>query len=190
MNSTEFEAYLRNLQTNGYIWPNDYFAWEKPDGSLFMVGVRSGQHQHILRHELEEDRLPQLLKMQEGLKMQGNLVYQREYVSGQYSIDPKVAHLHHMGDGPLVEYDPVKELAQEVSSYKYLGTWRDQDILMDAPHDFNRVLACGRWELAKVHIPGCEKFLKNKPLDAVLSEAQSRAGTAENRQGNAKEIER
>ena len=165
MNGTEFEAYLRKLQEDEYSWPSDYFAWEKPDGSLLMVGVRSSQFYHLLKYEYRANF--------------------EDYAAVQYGIEPYAGYYM---NGQ--RYDPVEKLAGEIEGCKYLGTWRDPDILMYDPYGFSRVIACGRWELAKAHIPGCEKFLKNKPLDAMLSEAQSRADAAENRQGNAKEIER
>lgn len=165
MNGVEFEAYLRKLQEDGYSWPNDYFAWEKPDGSLLMVGVHSTQYYHLLKYEYRANF--------------------EDYAAVQYGIEPYAGYSM---NGQ--RYDPVENLAGEISEYKYLGTWHDPDILMDDSRGFSKVIACGRWELAKSKIPGCEKFLKNKPLDAVLSEAQSRAGTAKSRQANAKEMDR
>ena len=165
MNSAELDAYLRNLQKDAYSWPNDYFAWEKPDGSLFMVGVHSTQYYHLLTYDYRS--------------------YYEDYVAVLYGIEPYASYSM---NGQ--HYDPVVKLAKEIEGCKYLGTWHDPDILMDDNRGFSKVLATGRWELAKSKIPGCEKFLKNKPLDAVLSEAQARADAASSRQNNAKEIDR
>lgn len=176
MTSDDFRSYLRNLQNSPYQWPNDYFAWKKPDGSLFMIGIKSSQLYHILRHELEEDRTEKLQKLLNEISPGAKLQYERPYVSVQYSISPNTVHLKHVDngtrDGALARFDPVEELAQTVSGYEYLGSWRDPDILMDSSYGYSRTLACGRWELAKKHILEPEK----KPsLTYKISQAQEKA---------------
>lgn len=172
MTTDEFRTYLRNLQKSPYQWPNDYFAWEKPDGSLFMIGINSTQMYHVLRHELEEDRTEKLQALMNEISPGGKLLYERPYVTGLYSISPNVVHMKHVDNGTLARYDPVEELAQTVASYRFLGSWHDPDILMDNPYGYSRTLACGRWDLAKKHILEEEK----KPsLNDKISQAQEKA---------------
>ena len=151
MTPNELRNYLRELQEDAYLWPNDYLAWEKPDKSLFMIGVCSTRFDQLLIHETvksEHDAAP-------------------EYVTRGYSIAPNVSHLR---NGQ--RYDPVEELVNKVSGCRYLGSWHDPDILMDSPTSYSKVLACGRWDLAKEQIL---KQVKKPSLSSQISQAQEKA---------------
>ena len=153
--SEHFEVYLRQLQENPYSWPNDYFAWQKPDGSLFIVGIHSTQMNHILCHELAKYSMPHMADNDQ------------DYVSYLYSISPTVIHLRSFEKGGG-QYDPVEDLVKKISGFEYLGSWHDTDILMDSKTSYNRVLACGRWDLAMEHIQENRQHLS---LDKRISEA-------------------
>lgn len=172
MSPDEFRAYLRQLQQALYSWPNDYFAWEKPDGSLFMVGISSTQYGHILKHELEAERYTEaeLVQLGKDLGLPGPAPYERDYVSYLYGISPTTSYMR-VVNGEHVEIDPVEELTNEVRGYKYLGSWRDP--VQFVPHPvFGQVIAHGRWDLAKEHIIGKEKL---PPLSERITEAALRA---------------
>lgn len=128
MTSDEFRAYLRDLQKDPYLWSNDYFAWEKPDGKLFMVGTMSHSFDEIQKYEFTPEF--------------------NCYSAKMYNLNPNGIHLLN-GRMP---YDPVEKLVSEVENYKFLGKWRDKDLFMDDPKGKGQVLACGRWDLAKKHI--------------------------------------
>lgn len=184
-----FREFLRELQKSPYQWPNLYLAWEKEDGSLLMVGTMSTQFYHILKHELEPDKLPQLLELQKANGWSGEISYERQYVTGLRDIKPNVVHHRFVGvekyapadgvmriEGPCEKYDPVEELVEQVSRCKYLGSWEDSDILMDNPYGYSRTLACGRWELAKEKIGITEKGVS---LEDKLQDAESRSAGKE-----------
>ena len=141
-----FREFLRELQKSPYRWPNLYFAWEKPDGSLLMVGTNSSQMYDVLVRECNPDDWINKNHIKYGEAL--------EYSSVLYGISPNTSY---MKDN--VRYDPVERLVAKVADYKYLGHWRDLDVLMDDPYGYNRVLACGRWELAKEKIGISEKSL-------------------------------
>ena len=151
MTPNEFRTFLRELQEDAYLWPNDYFAWEKPDKSLIMIGVCSTQFDQLLIHETvksDQDTAP-------------------EYVTLGYSIAPNVSHLKNG-----IRYDPIEELVEKVSGCRYLGSWHDHDVLMDSPTSYSKVLACGRWDLAKEQIL---KQAKKPSLSSQISQAQGKA---------------
>ena len=155
-----FRVFLRELQEKGpYRWPNLYFAWEKDDESLLMVGTNSTQMWQMIVHECNPDDWLNKTHAEYGEPL--------EYSSVLYGISPNVGYY----ESGNKRYDPVEKLVQKVSGLKYVGFWRDMDVLMDDPYGYNRVLACGRWELAKEKI--CAE--RATSLDAVLSNAEVRA---------------
>lgn len=144
MTSDEFRTYLRALQKSPYDRPNDYFAWEKPDKTLFMIGVKSHFLHNLMKYEYEP--------------------FFKEYGVHFCNIDPNETHFR----SGVVPYDPVEQLVSDVSGYRFLGSWRDPEALMDY-NDGSKVLACGRWDLVKEHILAPER----KPsLDYQISAAQ------------------
>lgn len=145
MSPDEFRTYLRDLQNgDGYTWPNDYFAWEKPDGNKFMVGIESGQQFHILLNNYGDS------------------------FSSVYSIwPPRFCSYSENG----IPYDPVDKLVDQIKDYKFLGTWHDPDLLMESPRSFGRVLAHGRWDLAMQHI---EANTRSVPLSEQIKQAESK----------------
>lgn len=160
-----FREFLRELQTNPYRWPNLYFAWEKPDGSLFMVGTNSSQMYSMIVRECDPEDWINVNHIKYGEPM--------EYGSRLYGIMPSsICTYSHNG----VSYDPVEMLVDKVASYKYFGYWRDLDVLMDDPFGFNRVIACGRWELAKEKIGVSDKSVS---LETKLQEAHVRSKSIE-----------
>lgn len=144
MTPDEFRTYLRDLQKSPYGWPNDYFAWEKPDGTLFMLGIASTQQYQVIKHEMNKESFQNKNRIAWG--------QEPEYSSVLYGISPNVSYMQAHLNGPTVRYDPVEKLVEQTSQYRYLGTWRDPDRLMESYYGYNKVLACGRWELAKQHI--------------------------------------
>ena len=156
MTPNEFHDYLRNLQKNLYNWPNDYFAWEKPDGTLFMVGIRSGLFSDILKYQYEQQF--------------------NDYCVHLYGIHPDWVYMKYVPDGSKdgknVPHDPVETLSDEIQNYKYIGSWRDPDALMPDPGGYGLVHAHGRWELAKEHILAKDRAI---PLTEKLKDAQERA---------------
>jgi len=145
MTSDEFRTYLRDLQKDPYNHPNDYFAWEKPDKTLFMIGTKSHFLHDIMKYEFDP--------------------FFKEYGVHFCSLDPNETHLL----SGAVPYDPVEHLTKEVSGYRFLGSWRDPEALMEHSEGTGKVLACGRWELAREHILASER----KPsLDYQIGVAQ------------------
>lgn len=156
-----FRAFLRDLQEKGpYRWPNLYFAWEKDDGSLLMVGTNSTQMFHMIVRECDPNDWININHIKYGEPL--------EYSARLYGISPNCTYCESSGKG----YDPVEKLVDKVADLKYVGYWQDPDILMDAPYGYNRVLACGRFELAKEKIGIREK---RASFDDVLMDAQARA---------------
>lgn len=151
MTQNEFRNYLRELQEDAYLWPNDYLAWEKPDKTLIMIGVCSPRFDQLLIYEtvkLNQDSAP-------------------EYVARGYSIAPNVSHWKNG-----IRYDPIEELVNKVSGCRYLGSWHDHDDFMDSPNSYSKVMACGRWDLAKEQIL---KQAKKPSLSSQISQAQGKA---------------
>lgn len=164
LSKKELLSFLRTLQGNSYDWPNRYFAWVKPDRTLFMIGTRSGQHDHILKHEWDT-------------------FTNSGYSTCVYSISPTTIHMHQLPDGTTGRYDPVETLAEEASKYEYLGSWDDPDLLIDSPNSYGRVLACGRFDLALSHITDGRYApidSKEKPtIEEIISNAASQKASAE-----------
>ena len=162
----EFRELLRKMQEDGpYQWPNLYFAWEKPDGSLFIVGTNSTQQHQMLVKEVNRDDWLNTSRAACGQPL--------EYSSRLYGISPNCSYMENNQ-----RYDPVERLASKVAEYTYLGAWQDPDILMDGPYGYNRVIACGRWELAVSHI--CPEKLtalypgKGLVVDELIRDAKTR----------------
>jgi len=140
--------YLRKLQEDKYSWPNDYFAWEKPDGTHLMLGIRSGYYLNILKREFEP-------------RVQRHTTY-------LYGVDPQTVYYHYPDPNkPAVIHDPIETLVEETSQYRYLGAWRDPDQMMDS--SIGRVLAHGRFELALSKIRTKEQTLS---LDELVRQAE------------------
>lgn len=151
MTSKEFETYLRGIQNSPYDRLNDYFAWEKLDKTLFMIGIKSHFINDILKYAYDS-------------------LFQTHSVHF-YNIAPDAPHLR--PNGP--HFDPVKELVKEVSGYRFLGAWHAPELLMEDPSGTGKVLACGRWELVR------DKILQPEikaSLDLRISEAQKAAAAA------------
>lgn len=128
---------LQERIENPYEKQNDYYAWRKPDGSLFMLGMECYQANHILKYELDP--------------------VSKDYGARFYSIDPHAVHRR----GPH-HYDPVQELISQVVKYEYLGHWRDPAIFMET--ESGRVAAYGRWEEAKAHISASAERMPSSDL--------------------------
>lgn len=172
MTPDELRTYLRELQKNPYNWPNDYFAWEKPDKTLFMIGISSTQQYQIIIHEMNKKSFQNQNRIHFGVEP--------EYSSVLYGISPNIGYYQAHLNGPSVKYDPVEKIVNEVSNYRYLGTWRDPDRLMESPYTFSKVLACGRWDLAKKHILDPER----KPsLSEQITKAQNKTSEKEAQAG-------
>ena len=88
-----------------------------------------------------------------------------------------------------LSYDPIEKLVEEISGYRYLGAWHDPDIFIKDPHG-ERIIACGRWELAKQNIP---QIAEKEPLAAQLSSANDqlahKSGRHRSRGGESKQKE-
>lgn len=160
-----FRDFLRDLQEEGpYRWPNLYFAWEKNDGSLLMVGTNSSQMWHMIVRECDPEYFQNKVRIRFGEAL--------EYSSILYGICPGVGYY----ESGNKRYDPVEKLVQKVADCKYLGHWMDPDILMDDWRGFNKVLACGRWELAKEKIGVSDKqpaLDLRKGLDEQIRNAEN-----------------
>lgn len=150
MTPNEFRNFLRDLQEDAYLWPNDYLAWEKPDKTLFMVGICSTRFDHLLIHEAQNTPSRSL----------------PEYSTIAYSIAPGISYFE-----KGKEYDPIERLVEKVSDCRFLGSWHDPDILMDHPQNFSKTLACGRWELAIKNILQPEQ---KRSLNQQISQAQEK----------------
>lgn len=160
-----FREFLRELQTTPYRWPNLYFAWEKADGSLLMVGTNSSQMYSMIVRECDPNDWLNKTHTKFGEPL--------EYGSRLYGIMPSsICTYSHNG----VSYDPVEKLVDKVAACKYLGYWMDPDVLMDDPYGYNRVLACGRWELAMEKIGISEKRIS---LEDKLHDAERRSAGKE-----------
>jgi len=145
MTAKDLYQLFTQLQTE-YNWPNLYLAWQKPDHTLFMIGVRSGQLHHIMLYEHDP--------------------FYQEYSARLYNISPSFVHMR----GPHV-YDPVQELIEKTLAYQYLGSWEDPDRYMSDKHG-GEILAHGRWNLAMQHI----KYLsQNQALTDKISNAMTRS---------------
>lgn len=126
-----------------YAKQNTYFAWRKPDDTLFMIGMESYQAYHILKYEYD--------------------TYLKSYGSALYNIDPHAPHMR----GPQ-KFDPLEELVSKVKHYEYLGSWNDPEVFMDQGN--GKVAACGRWELARVNICGEGRMPR---LDEKIGQARA-----------------
>lgn len=152
MTPDEFRTFLRELQEDAYLWPNDYLAWEKPDKTLFMVGICSTRMDHLLIHEAENTP--------PGASP--------EYSTRAYSIAPFASYFD-----KGKRYDPVEKLVEKVSDCRFLGSWHDPDVLMDNPRNYSKTLACGRWDLAKEHIlQAAKKPTLNQQISQALGKVQ------------------
>ncbi len=152
MTPAELRTYLRKLQSYRPNPQNDYFAWEKPDGTLFMIGIKSEYGYDILIHEMDADNIHNLQRAKAGLPP--------EYTSLHCSISPY--------QWASITPDPIERIVKKVEGYRYLGSWRDPDRVIEHP-DGKKSLACGRWELAKSHIlPPPQKI----PLVEQISHAE------------------
>lgn len=151
-----FRDFLRELQEKGpYRWPNLYFAWEKSDGSLLMVGTNSTQMYHMIVRECDPESWINKTRASYGQPF--------EYSSFLYCINPQFGYSQNGKP-----FDPVERLVDKVSACKYVGHWRDPDVLMDDWHGFNRVLACGRWALAMQKIGLTESLVDLSKLADYL----------------------
>lgn len=131
------DVLIRRLE-KPYEKQNDYYAWKKPDGTWFILGMECYRDKHILKYEFDP--------------------HFKDYGAAFYSIDPRVKHRR----GPHI-YDPLQELISQVEKYEYLGSWRDPEIFMDDGRG-GRVAACGRFEEAKAHIfkqPSLDQQISN-----------------------------
>lgn len=167
-----FRALLRELQTSPYRWPNLYFAWEKPDGSLLMIGTNSSQQYSLILRECDPDNWLNKNHIKYGEPL--------EYGSRLYGISPNCTYCESGGK----VYDPVERLVGKAVGCRYLGYWRDHDVLMDDPYGYNRVLACGRFELAKKMIGISDTPIS---LEARLQDAAARSAEQAESSGKAKE---
>ena len=160
-----FRDFLRKLQEDQYGWPNLYFAWEKQDGSLFIVGTKSGQFGQMIVHEVNPNDW-----INRAHSEYGELL---EYSSVLYGISPYCSYVKNNQ-----KYDPVDVLADKVAEYSYLGAWEDPDVVMYNPYAYTNVIACGRWELAVEHI--CPEKLpelnreRGAIVDQVIHDAKVR----------------
>lgn len=176
----EFREFLRELQASPYKWPNLYFAWEKPDGSLLVVGTKSSQMYEMIVHEVNPNSWINKAHAEYGESL--------EYSSVMYGI---ATHCSYMENN--IRYDPVDRLVNKVAEYSYLGAWEDPDVLMDDPYAYTRTIACGRWELAVSHI--CPEKLtelnreQGAVVDQVLHDAKAREVLGENRSFKNKDLE-
>lgn len=143
---------LHTLQAHPYDRINFYYAWKKPDDTLFMIGTYSNSLGQILLYEFEP--------------------YFNDYGGRFVTIDPLSGAMIVNG----VRQDPVDFLVSQVANYTFIGSWCDHDILIDDPHGFGRIAAYGRWELAKEHILGglAKEDEEKAPgfLDDTISEAE------------------
>lgn len=140
------DVLMRRLE-KPYEKQNDYYAWKKPDGTWFMLGMESYQTGHILKYEFDP--------------------FFKDYGTKLYSIDPHVTHRR----GPQ-KYDPLQELISQVEKFEYLGHWRDPEIFMDDGRG-GRVAACGRFIEAKARIEESLVHKVEQPsLDMQISNAE------------------
>lgn len=139
------EALLERIE-HPYEKQNDYYAWKKPDGTLFMIGMESYQTGHILKYEFDS--------------------FFKDYNAKLYNIDPHATHRR----GPHI-LDPLQELISQVEKYEYLGSWRDQAVFMEGHN--GKVAACGRFVEAKAHIFETRAQNVEQPsLDMQISNAE------------------
>lgn len=120
-----FREALLHRQQNPFERQNVYFAWKKPDDTLFMVGFESDEPYHILKYEYDS--------------------FCRSYGVVSCDINPYTAHLR----GPQT-FDPLDELVSKISKFEYLGSWTDPEPYVEQENGL--VAAHGRWDLAKAHI--------------------------------------
>ena len=159
LTAEEFRVFLQGLQKSPYNWPNLYFAWKKPDDSLFMVGVASTQSYHLMVYEIDMEWRVNQMRVAHGSPA--------EYAAKLYGIAPGVGT---DCSQQSVLRDPVACLVSKVSEFRFLGFWEDPDILIYEPRTRQRVVACGRFALAKEKI-----FAAQMSIDAVLVNAKYRA---------------
>lgn len=152
MTPEKFARVLRTIQAHPYDRINFYYAWRKPDDTLFMIGTYSNSLGQILLYEFEP--------------------YFDKYGSRFVNIDP-VSGSRFVGGR---RQDPIDPLVARVAGYTFIGFWCDHDILIDDPYGFGRIAAAGRWDTAKEHILGglSKEGDEKAPgfLDDTISEAE------------------
>jgi len=122
----KLREFLINLQNDEYSGKQDYFIFKKDNGDYFFVTDACNQFNHVAIGTLTSDGKG------DG---SGKLV----------SISKKAAHYI---DG--VQYDPVDRLCSMVEGMKYVGTVRDERVLVDSKECFgyNRVKPTCEWAYA------------------------------------------
>lgn len=122
----KLREFLINLQNDEYSGNQDYFIFKKDNGDYFFVTDACNQFNHVAIGTLTADGKG------DG---SGKLV----------SISKKAAHYI---DG--VQYDPVDRLCSMVEGMKYVGTVRDERVLVDSKECFgyNRVKPTCEWAYA------------------------------------------
>lgn len=120
----KLREFLINLQNDEYSGKQDYFIFKKDNGDYFFVTDACSQFNHVAIGTLTADG-----------KGDG---------SGKLeSISKKAAHYING-----VQYDPVERLCSMVEGMKYVGTVRDERVLVDSNFGYNRVKPTCEWAYA------------------------------------------
>ena len=120
----KLREFLINLQNDEYSGKQDYFIFKKDNGDYFFVTDACNQFNHVAIGTLTADG-----------KGDG---------SGKLeSISKKAAHYING-----VQYDPVERLCSMVEGMKYVGTVRDERVLVESKVGYNRVKPTCEWAYA------------------------------------------
>lgn len=120
----KLREFLINLQNDEYSGKQDYFIFKKDNGDYFFVTDACNQLNHVAIGTLTADG-----------KGDG---------SGKLeSISKKAAHYING-----VQYDPVERLCSMVEGMKYVGTVRDERVLVESKVGYNRVKPVCEWAYA------------------------------------------
>lgn len=123
-NTSKLRDFLINLQNDEYSGKQDYFIFKKDNGDYFFITDACNQFNHVATGSLSSD----------GNGDGSGLLH---------SISKKAAH--YIND---VKYDPVDRLCSMVEGMEYLGTVRDERVLVESRVGYNKVKPTCEWAYA------------------------------------------
>ncbi len=116
--------FLIGLQNDIYSGKQDYFIFKKDNGDYFFVTDACNQFYHVAIGTLTADG-----KGDGSGKLESISKKATHYING-------------------VQYDPVERLCSMVEGMKYVGTVRDERVLVDSNFGYNRVKPTCEWAYA------------------------------------------
>lgn len=150
VSADDFGRILREYQSVPFGLPSLYFAWEKSDGTAFMVATRAPEPRMVLLYEFEP-----------------SAAYPHAYGYSMFDISGRTAFKD--AAGQLV--DPIGVLVDEVKGYRFIGAWHDPVVLLEEPIR----VAIGRFDEAMEKLGIDKEATLMKGIDGILTDAFTRA---------------